>query len=140
MALVMRGVSGSRTPAKIRLLAELSAFGLIAVDLDVGSCFSVVSMAYPCVSRPWRGPREPAFESHRADSPGGAGGHQRLIVQFGAEIARVNIRRHLARIFAVTQNATDKLVQSNLLGACYLEQAIDRWAEHEVSQGGDDIA
>src|SRR5690242_229612 len=83
---------------------------------------------------------EPSFESHRADSPGGAGGHQRLIIQFGAEIARMHIRRHLARVFVVTQNAADELVQSKFLGARYFKQAIHRWTDHEVSEGGDDIA
>src|SRR5215469_9490435 len=83
---------------------------------------------------------EPRFESHRTDSPGSAGGYQRLITQLGAEIARVNIGRHLARVFAVSQNATDKLVQSKFLGARYLKQAVHRWTDHEVSEGGDDIA
>jgi hypothetical protein len=41
----MRGVSGSTTPAKIRLLAESPALGLIAGDWDVGSSFSVAFMA-----------------------------------------------------------------------------------------------
>lgn len=75
---------------------------------------------------------QPSFESHRADSPGRASGYQRLIIQFGAEIARVNIGGHLPRVFAVTQNATDTLVQSKFLGARYFEQAIHRWAEHEA--------
>src|SRR5215469_2299325 len=93
----------------------------------------------PRKSRPWCGAREPTFESHRADSPGGAGGNQRLIVQFSAEIARVNIGRDLTRVVLVTQNATDQLVQAKFLGARDLERAIERWAEYEVSQGGDDI-
>src|SRR5215469_12657094 len=146
----MRGVSGSSTPAKIRLFAGSPAFGLIAGDLELGSCFSVASMAILVCRgdlvgrrqrelRPWRGACEPAFQSHRADSPGGAGGYQRLIVQFSAEIARVSIGRDFTRVVVVTQNATEKLVKSKFLGARYLEHAIDRWAEHEVSQGGDNI-
>src|SRR5215469_15447739 len=126
----MRGVSGSRTPARTRLPAESPVFGLMAVGSDVGSSFCVAFMTYPVCrrdfvwdwtleSRPRGGMSKPSFESHRADSPGGARRDQRLIVQLGAEIARVNIGRHRARVFAVAQYATDKLVQSKFLGARY---------------------
>src|SRR6516225_7192963 len=137
----MRGVSGSTTPAKTRVPAESPVLGSFARDPEVRISFPLASMAYPASScdlawqrahesRPRGGIGEPGFESHRAYSPRGVGGYQRLIVEFGAELARMNIGRHIALVLAVTQNATDKLVQSKFLGACYFEQTIHGCAEH----------
>src|SRR5437762_5958739 len=86
-----------------------------------------------------RGASKPAFESRRADSRGGAGGYQGLIVQLSAEVASVNIGGDLACVVVVGQDATDKLVKSKFLGARYLKRVIAWRAEHEIGQGGDDI-
>ena len=51
----------------------------------------------------------------------------------------MNIGRDLTRVLVVAQNETDKLVESKLLGACYLKGAVHGRNEHYVSQGCDNI-
>src|SRR5256885_2612329 len=82
-----------------------------------------------------RGASKPAFESRRADSRGGAGGYQGLIVQLSAEGASGDIGGDPAGVAVVWQDATGKLLKSQFLGGRYLKRGLCRRAAHEITPG-----
>src|SRR5262245_5966221 len=84
------------------------------------------------------GPGEPVLEAGRGDACVTARG-QREVFELRAEIGRVDVDGHLARVVVRAENAPDEFVETELLGPCQLDDAVRRLAQRGGGGGGGDV-
>ena len=84
------------------------------------------------------GPAEPVLEAGRGDACVVAGG-EGPVVQLGAEVAGVNVGRHLSPVVACLQDAPGELVEAERLRARELDCVVQRRADRDIGQSADDV-
>ena len=90
------------------------------------------------VGYPNHGPAKPVLEAGRGDARVAAGG-ERVVVELCAEVARVDVGRHRARVVIGPENASGQLVEPELFGPSQLDDAVQRFALGDLGQCGSDV-
>src|SRR5262245_60248630 len=79
----------------------------------------------------WRNVGEPPVEPGRAEARVGAG-NKRLLVYFDAEIARLRVGHHLARVVVIFEDLADWFVQCEWVGPGDLDHAVHRLGQRRL--------
>src|SRR5690606_20322078 len=82
--------------------------------------------------------RQPVLEMHRPDARARPR-YETLIVELGAEVSCMSVRKHFPLVPVRAQHAADQVVDPILIGATHFDRAVQRGAQRDVCERGNDV-